>query len=200
MPSRPRAATSPWAIASTTARCRASGIEPDGEVGAMGGLATTAPDYARYVAFLLAAWPARDDPETGPVRRVERARDGACSTRRRSCPTPSTAGAGASAYGYGLINAADAQARPPPASFRRPAGLRLARADAARARHRRLRLRQPHLRADVAHHAAPRRAVHAAAAAARAGRAVALAEARGRGRRGGLCRRPHRGRRGGASR
>jgi CubicO group peptidase (beta-lactamase class C family) len=44
-------------------------IEPDGEVGAMGGLATTVPDYARYVAFLLGAWPARDDPDTGPVRR-----------------------------------------------------------------------------------------------------------------------------------
>jgi D-alanyl-D-alanine-carboxypeptidase/D-alanyl-D-alanine-endopeptidase len=36
----------------------------------MGGLATTVPDYARYVAFLLSAWPARDDPETGPVRRA----------------------------------------------------------------------------------------------------------------------------------
>ena len=35
-------------------------IEPDGEVGAMGGLATTVPDYARYVSFLLSAWPARD--------------------------------------------------------------------------------------------------------------------------------------------
>ncbi len=45
-------------------------IEPDGEVGAMGGLATTVPDYARYVAFLLSAWPARDDPERGPVRRA----------------------------------------------------------------------------------------------------------------------------------
>ncbi len=45
-------------------------IEPDGEVGAMGGLVTTVPDYARYVAFLLSAWPARDDPEQGPVRRA----------------------------------------------------------------------------------------------------------------------------------
>ena len=36
----------------------------------MGGLATTVPDYARYVAFLLSAWPARDDPERGPVRRA----------------------------------------------------------------------------------------------------------------------------------
>jgi serine-type D-Ala-D-Ala carboxypeptidase/endopeptidase len=45
-------------------------IEPDGEVGAMGGLVTTVPDYARYVSFLLSAWPARDDPEQGPVRRA----------------------------------------------------------------------------------------------------------------------------------
>ena len=45
-------------------------VEPDGEVGAMGGLVTTVPDYARYVAFILAAWPARDDPEAGPVRRA----------------------------------------------------------------------------------------------------------------------------------
>lgn len=44
-------------------------IEPDGEVGAMGGLATTVPDYARWAAFLLSAWPARDDAEAGPVRR-----------------------------------------------------------------------------------------------------------------------------------
>jgi CubicO group peptidase (beta-lactamase class C family) len=45
-------------------------VEPDGEVGAMGGLVTTVPDYACYVAFLLSAWPARDDPEAGPVRRA----------------------------------------------------------------------------------------------------------------------------------
>ena len=51
-------------------------IEPDGEVGAMGGLATTVPDYARYVAFLLDAWPARDDPGDRPGAPFERARDG----------------------------------------------------------------------------------------------------------------------------
>jgi CubicO group peptidase (beta-lactamase class C family) len=45
-------------------------VESDGEIGAMGGLVTTVPDYARYVAFLLSAWPARDDPEAGPVRRA----------------------------------------------------------------------------------------------------------------------------------
>jgi serine-type D-Ala-D-Ala carboxypeptidase/endopeptidase len=41
-----------------------------GAFGAMGGLQTSANDYAKYVAFLLSAWPARDGPETGPVRRA----------------------------------------------------------------------------------------------------------------------------------
>ncbi|MGQ0660012.1 serine hydrolase domain-containing protein, partial [Sphingosinicella sp.] len=41
----------------------------DGAFGAMGGVQTSARDYARWVAFLLSAWPARDGPETGPVRR-----------------------------------------------------------------------------------------------------------------------------------
>ncbi len=47
-------------------------VEPtmrDGEFGAMGGVETSANDYARWMAFLLSAWPARDGPETGPVRR-----------------------------------------------------------------------------------------------------------------------------------
>ena len=46
--------------------------EPDmahGAFGAMGGVQTTASDYARWVGFLLSAWPARDGPEQGPVRR-----------------------------------------------------------------------------------------------------------------------------------
>ncbi len=42
----------------------------DGAFGAMGGVETTANDYAKWVAFLLSAWPARDDPDTGPVRRA----------------------------------------------------------------------------------------------------------------------------------
>ncbi len=41
----------------------------DGAFGAMGGVETSANDYARWVAFLLSAWPARDGPETGPVKR-----------------------------------------------------------------------------------------------------------------------------------
>jgi serine-type D-Ala-D-Ala carboxypeptidase/endopeptidase len=47
-------------------------LEPtmrDGEFGAMGGVQTSANDYAKWMAFLLSAWPARDGPETGPVKR-----------------------------------------------------------------------------------------------------------------------------------
>jgi hypothetical protein len=35
----------------------------------MGGLLVSASDLAKYVGFQLSAWPPRDDPETGPVRR-----------------------------------------------------------------------------------------------------------------------------------
>ncbi|MEO6227597.1 MAG: serine hydrolase domain-containing protein [Thermomonas sp.] len=40
-----------------------------GVFGAMGGVYTSANDYAKWVAFLLDAWPPRDGKETGPVRR-----------------------------------------------------------------------------------------------------------------------------------
>lgn len=42
----------------------------DGTFGAMGGIETSANDYSKWVAFLLSAWPARDDPDTGPVKRA----------------------------------------------------------------------------------------------------------------------------------
>jgi CubicO group peptidase (beta-lactamase class C family) len=47
--------------------------EPDmahGTFGAMGGVQTSANDYARWVTFLLSAWPARDGAEAGPARRA----------------------------------------------------------------------------------------------------------------------------------
>ena len=47
--------------------------EPDmkhGVFGAMGGVQTSATDYARWVAFLLSAWPARDGADEGPVKRA----------------------------------------------------------------------------------------------------------------------------------
>ena len=42
----------------------------DGAFNAMGGLQVSANDYAKWVAFLLAAWPARNDADTGPVKRA----------------------------------------------------------------------------------------------------------------------------------
>ena len=41
----------------------------DGAFGAMGGMETSADDYAHWVRFLLSAWPARSDADKGPVRR-----------------------------------------------------------------------------------------------------------------------------------
>lgn len=40
-----------------------------GSFGAMGGLITTIEDFAKYMAFQLSAWPARNAPEAGPVKR-----------------------------------------------------------------------------------------------------------------------------------
>ncbi len=80
--------------------------EPDmahGAFGAMGGVQTSARDYARWVAFLLSAWPPRDGPEQGPVRRstVRELAQGlnfASVTRRpgdpESCPQATTYGMG----------------------------------------------------------------------------------------------------------
>jgi CubicO group peptidase (beta-lactamase class C family) len=84
-------------------------IEPDGEVGAMGGLATTVPDYARYVSFLLSAWPERDAPESGPVRRSS-VREMVLWHAPPFVPdsAPGARGGQPSAYGYGLTHSTDA--------------------------------------------------------------------------------------------
>ncbi len=42
---------------------------PDGIHGAMGGLYSTVRDLGRWASFHLDAWPPRDAPETGPLRR-----------------------------------------------------------------------------------------------------------------------------------
>jgi CubicO group peptidase (beta-lactamase class C family) len=42
---------------------------PQGAFGAVGGMLTDAADLGRYVAFHLAAWPARSDVDDGPVHR-----------------------------------------------------------------------------------------------------------------------------------
>jgi CubicO group peptidase (beta-lactamase class C family) len=43
---------------------------PHGVFGSTGGLLTNAADLGRYLAFHLSAWPPRDDPDDGPVRRA----------------------------------------------------------------------------------------------------------------------------------
>jgi CubicO group peptidase (beta-lactamase class C family) len=47
-------------------------LEPilhDGAYGAMGGLFCSIEDFSKYVAFHLSAWPPRNDPDDGPVKR-----------------------------------------------------------------------------------------------------------------------------------
>ena len=41
----------------------------DGAFGAMGGLITSIDDFSKYISLHLSAWPPRNEPETGPVRR-----------------------------------------------------------------------------------------------------------------------------------
>jgi CubicO group peptidase (beta-lactamase class C family) len=66
---------------------------------------TTASDYARWLAFLLSAWPPRDGTEEGPVRRssVRELAQGLNFPRRGNRPGTSTpACVQANAYGMGL--------------------------------------------------------------------------------------------------
>lgn len=47
-------------------------VEPllhDGAFGAMGGLITSIDDFSKYVSLHLSAWPPRNEPESGPVKR-----------------------------------------------------------------------------------------------------------------------------------
>lgn len=41
-----------------------------GAFGAMGGMQTSANDYAKWLVYLLSAWPPRDDADAGPVKRA----------------------------------------------------------------------------------------------------------------------------------
>ena len=77
-----------------------------GSFGAMGGLWTSARDLARYVAFLMSAFPPRDEAERGPVRRSslremqQAARWGGAIAFRGAVDAPLQLNA--SSYGYGL--------------------------------------------------------------------------------------------------
>ena len=81
-------------------------ILADGSFGAMGGLWTNANDLARYVAFLLSAFPPRDEPERGPIKRSSARemqqlwRFSPGSAFRATVDAPLQLGV--SGYGYGL--------------------------------------------------------------------------------------------------
>ena len=83
----------------------------DGAFNAMGGLQVSANDYAKWVAFLLSAWPPRDDAETGPVKRstVREIAQGLnfVSVTNRIGASGATACKQAAAYGMGWRVAQD---------------------------------------------------------------------------------------------
>ena len=86
-----------------------------GSFGAMGGLYTSTDDLARYVAFMLSAWPPRDDAEAGPVRRSsvremqQGQRHSGLAVFRTSPDAPLTVRS--SAYAYGLGSTQDCRFR-----------------------------------------------------------------------------------------
>jgi serine-type D-Ala-D-Ala carboxypeptidase/endopeptidase len=91
-------------------------IEPTmahGAFGAMGGIQTSANDYAKWVAFLLSAWPPRDGADAGPVRRssVRELAQGSNFPALRQRPGASGAAAcrQASAYAMGFSAAVDCE-------------------------------------------------------------------------------------------
>lgn len=86
---------------------------PDGTFGSMGGLFTTVTDFARYMTFLLSAFPARDDADDGPVRRSS-LREMQQPWRQRGLASFRTAPdqpafTFADGYGYGLGCGTDSQ-------------------------------------------------------------------------------------------
>ncbi|MGE0816058.1 MAG: serine hydrolase domain-containing protein [Vicinamibacterales bacterium] len=84
-----------------------------GAFGAMGGIQTSANDYAKWIAFLLQAWPARNGAEAGPVRRssVRELAQGANYPAVRLRPGSSGRDAcrEASTYAMGFYAAADCE-------------------------------------------------------------------------------------------
>jgi D-alanyl-D-alanine-carboxypeptidase/D-alanyl-D-alanine-endopeptidase len=84
-----------------------------GAFGAMGGIQTSATDYAKWVAYLLSAWPPRDGADSGPVRRSsvrELAQGGNyVSVRQRPGASGGEACPSAGAYGMGMNVAVDCE-------------------------------------------------------------------------------------------
>lgn len=76
----------------------------DGVFGAMGGLWTTIPDFARYVAFQLDAWPSRDGKDAAPLSRATRREMQQPHRRIQSTSgSPPAPGGVTTGYGFGLF-------------------------------------------------------------------------------------------------
>lgn len=84
-----------------------------GEFGAMGGVQTSASDYAKWMGYLLSAWPARNGAEPGAVRRATVREMAQGSNFPQSRPRFGTTGGAAcrqaSTYAMGLIAAVDCE-------------------------------------------------------------------------------------------
>lgn len=87
-------------------RWSAEPVMADGAFNAMGGLQTSASDYARWVAFLLSGWPARDGADNGPVKRASirmlAQGSGFPSSPQRPGNTGANACRQAFTYGFGI--------------------------------------------------------------------------------------------------
>ena len=85
----------------------------DGAFGAIGGLYSSVRDMARYAAFQLAAWPPRDDADTGPLRRSslremqQAARFGALGVTQGTERRPKDAWADGYAFGFSAAQTCD---------------------------------------------------------------------------------------------
>ena len=94
-------------------------LEPmlhDGEGAACGGLITTLNDFARYVAMHLDAWPARNDPDNGPVpratlREVHKPQTFSAISANATLLDGKTPNPGVSFYGFGLGWSVDSRGR-----------------------------------------------------------------------------------------
>jgi len=84
---------------------------PHGSFAAMGGLYSTAEEYAKWMAFLLSAWPPRDEHDGGPVCRasVRELAEGASFPllQTRSAHPKSTPSDQAVSFGMGMVVAVD---------------------------------------------------------------------------------------------
>lgn len=83
------------------------GTDPYGALASMGGLYSTVRDLARWVAFHLDAFPARSDPDGGPLRRSSRREmaqiQRAVQAERDAHPAHETPPAESAGYGFGLF-------------------------------------------------------------------------------------------------